>query len=140
MELWWPFPAAVPADAEVEAFVRAVGDAGVRLVGLNFFAGDLPGGDRAGWCPGPLDRVPRQHRGDHRHRGRLGCRAFNALYGNRVDDADPAAQDDLAVENLAVAGQAATRIGGTVLVEPVSGPPLSAADRRWRRRRDRPGR
>jgi hydroxypyruvate isomerase len=46
VEFWWPFAVAVPADAEVEAFVRAVGDAGVRLVGLNFFAGDMPGGDR----------------------------------------------------------------------------------------------
>ena len=54
---------------------------------------------------------------------RLGCRAFNALYGNRVEDADPAAQDELATENLALAGRAAARIGGTVLVEPVSGAP-----------------
>jgi hydroxypyruvate isomerase len=63
---------------------------------------------------------------------RLGCRAFNALYGNRVEGADPAAQDDLAVENLALAGRAAARIGGTVLVEPVSGadryPLRTAAD------------
>ena len=28
VEFWWPFAVAVPADAEVEAFVRAVGDAG----------------------------------------------------------------------------------------------------------------
>jgi hydroxypyruvate isomerase len=124
VELWWPFPEAVPADAEVEAFVRAVGDAGVRLVGLNFFAGDMPGGDRG------LVSWPARS-GEFRDNvevtigigERLGCRAFNALYGNRVDDVDPAAQDDLAVENLAVAGQAAARIGGTVLVEPVSGAP-----------------
>jgi hydroxypyruvate isomerase len=62
---------------------------------------------------------------------RLGCRGFNALYG-RVDDVSPQAQDDLAVENLALAGRAMARIGGTVLVEPVSGAPryplLTAAD------------
>ena len=34
---------------------------------------------------------------------RLGCRAFNALYGNRVDGASPAQQDELAAENLAAA-------------------------------------
>ena len=33
VELWWPVPEAVPPDAEVEAFVRVVADAGVRLVG-----------------------------------------------------------------------------------------------------------
>ena len=54
---------------------------------------------------------------------RLGCRAFNALYGNRVDDAAPQEQDELATENLAVAARAAERIGGVVLVEPVSGSP-----------------
>jgi hydroxypyruvate isomerase len=54
---------------------------------------------------------------------RLGCRAFNALYGNRVDDATPRQQDDLAVEHLTLAAAAAGRIGGVVLVEPVSGAP-----------------
>jgi hydroxypyruvate isomerase len=124
VEFWWPFAVAVPADGEVEAFVRAVGDAGVRLVGLNFFAGDMPGGDRG------LVSWPARS-GEFRDNvevtvgigERLGCRAFNALYGNRVEGADPAAQDDLAVENLAFAGRAAARIGGTVLVEPVSGAP-----------------
>jgi hydroxypyruvate isomerase len=133
VELWWPFPEAVPSDREVEAFVRSVGDAGVRLVGLNFFAGDMPGGDR-GLVSWP-DRA-----GEFRDNvevtvgigERLGCRAFNALYGNRVEGADPAAQDELATENLALAGRAAARIGGTVLVEPVSGadryPLRTAAD------------
>jgi len=51
-----------------------------------------------------------------------GCRAFNALYGNRLDGVDPAVQDDLAAENLALAAKAVARIGGTVLVESVSGP------------------
>jgi hydroxypyruvate isomerase len=53
---------------------------------------------------------------------RLGCRAF-ALYGNRVEGADPAAQDELATEQLALAGRAAARVGGTVLLEPLSGSP-----------------
>ena len=63
---------------------------------------------------------------------RLGCRAFNALYGNRTDDSTPDEQDAFAAENLALAARAAQRIGGTVLVEPVSGAPryplLTAAD------------
>jgi hydroxypyruvate isomerase len=124
VELWWPFAVAVPSDGEVDRFVQSVADAGVRLVGLNFFAGDMPGGDRG------LVSWPARS-GEFRDNvevtigigERLGCRAFNALYGNRVEGADPAVQDELAVENLAIAGRAAARIGGTVLVEPVSGAP-----------------
>jgi hydroxypyruvate isomerase len=124
VEFWWPFASAVPSDREVDGFVRAVGDAGVRLAGLNFFAGDMPGGDRG------LVSWPARS-GEFRDNlevtvdigEQLGCGAFNALYGNRVEGAGPAAQDDLAVENLALAGRAAARIGGTVLVEPVSGAP-----------------
>jgi hydroxypyruvate isomerase len=124
VEFWWPFATAVPSDGEVDRFVRSVSDAGVRLVGLNFFAGDMPGGDR-GLVSWPARSAEFRDNvevtigiGE-----RLGCRAFNALYGNRVEGADPAAQDDLAAENLAIAGRAAARIGGTVLVEPVSGAP-----------------
>ena len=124
VEFWWPFDQAVPSDNELDRFIRSVSDAGVRLVGLNFFAGDMPAGDRG------LVSWPARS-GEFRDNvevtvgigERLGCRAFNALYGNRVEDADPAAQDDLAVENLAIAGRAAARIGGTALVEPVSGAP-----------------
>jgi len=133
VEFWWPFDQAVPSDHELDRFIRSVSDAGVQLVGLNFFAGDMPAGDRG------LVSWPARS-GEFRDNvevtigvgERLGCRAFNALYGNRVEEADPAAQDDLATENLAIAGRAAARIGGTVLVEPVSGAPryplLTAAD------------
>lgn len=63
---------------------------------------------------------------------RLGTKGFNALYGLRQDDVDDAQQDDLAAENLGLAAAAVARIGGTVLVEPVSGadgyPLLTAQD------------
>jgi hydroxypyruvate isomerase len=130
VEFWWPFAEAVPADADIEAFVRAVEDAGVALIGLNFFAGDMPGGDR-GLVSWPArsaefrDNIPVVAAIGER----LGCTAFNALYGNRVDGASAAEQDDLAAENLALAARGVT---GTVLVEPVSGSPryplLTAAD------------
>jgi len=133
VEFWWPWPVAVPSDSDVDAFVSAVTDAGVQLVGLNFFAGDMPGGDRG------LVSWPARS-GEFRDNidvtvglgERLGCNAFNALYGNRTDDATPEEQDALATENLRLAARAAARIGGTVLVEPVSGAPryplLTAAD------------
>jgi hydroxypyruvate isomerase len=133
VEFWWPWPVAVPSDAEVDAFVAAVRDAGVQLAGLNFFAGDMPGGDR-GLVSWPARSAEFRDNIDVTVGlgEQLGCRAFNALYGNRVDGATPQEQDALAAENLALAARAARRIGGTVLVEPVSGAPryplLTAAD------------
>lgn len=133
VEFWWPFAEAVPADKDVDAFVAAVRDAGVQLVGLNFFAGDMPAGDR-GLVSWPARSAEFRDNLDVTVGigERLGCTAFNALYGNRVDDVAPEAQDELGAENLALAARAAARIGGTVLVEPVSGaeryPLLTAAD------------
>ena len=133
VEFWWPFSNAVPSDSEVDDFVRAIDDAGVSLVGLNFFAGDMPGGDR-GLVSWPArsaefrDNVPVVAAIGER----LGCTAFNALYGNRVDGVDAAAQDELGMQNLTIAAEGVAAIGGTVLVEPVSGAPryplLTAAD------------
>jgi hydroxypyruvate isomerase len=124
VEFWWPFAEAVPADRDVDAFVTAVSDAGVALVGLNFAAGDMPGGDR-GLVSWPARAAEfRDNVAVTTAIGeRLGCRAFNALYGNRLDGTDPAEQDDLAAEQLAFAARAVARIDGTVLLEPVSGAP-----------------
>ncbi len=124
VEFWWPFASSVPGDAEITRFERAVTDAGVRLAGLNFNAGDMPAGDR-----GLVSWIGRST--EFRDNvdvvagigGRLGCTGFNALYGNRRPAHTPEAQDDLAVENLAAAAAAVARIGGTVLLEPVSGAP-----------------
>ncbi|QGK70137.1 TIM barrel protein [Allosaccharopolyspora coralli] len=122
VEFWWPFASAAPADREVDAFAEAIEQAGVELVGLNFFAGDMPSGDR-----GVLSHPDRESEFTDSVQiavglgERLGCRAFNALYGNRLDGQDPSAQDEVAVQNLARAAKASSRIGGTVLVEPVSG-------------------
>lgn len=124
VELWWPWSdQPVPPDAEVDALVGAVRDAGVQLVGLNFFAGDLAGADcgvlsipaRAGQFRDNLDvavGIGEQ----------LAVAGFNALYGNRVDGVAPGRQDELAREQLALAASAAERIGATVLIESVSGP------------------
>jgi hydroxypyruvate isomerase len=124
VEFWWPWPVAVPSDAEIDQFAAAITDAGVQLVGLNFFAGDMPGGDR-GLVSWPARSSEFRDNIDVTVGlgERLGCRAFNALYGNRVDDSTPEEQDELAAENLSLAAKATQRIGGTVLVEPVSGSP-----------------
>ncbi|GAA3213137.1 hypothetical protein GCM10020256_13120 [Streptomyces thermocoprophilus] len=98
-----------PERSELDALKQAIEDAGVRLTGLNFYAGQLPGPDR-----GALS-VP----GEESERFRanidvaadfaasLGCTALNALYGNRVEGVDPAEQDALALENLVLAARAA---------------------------------
>ncbi|GAA4288401.1 hydroxypyruvate isomerase family protein [Georgenia daeguensis] len=124
LELWWPFPTATPDADEIDALVRALEKADVQLTGLNFLAGDMPAGDRGliSW-PGREAELRANLDVVTAIGERTGCRAFNALYGNRVEGADPAAQDDLGAENLHLAAQAVDRIGGTVLLEPVSGTP-----------------
>jgi hydroxypyruvate isomerase len=124
VEFWWPFAQAVPADKDVDAFVAAVQDAGVQLAGLNFFAGDMPGGDR-GLVSWPARSAEFRDNVDVTVGigERLGCKAFNALYGNRIDGTPPEYQDELGAQNLAFGARAVARIGGTVLVEPVSGAP-----------------
>ncbi|WP_030605413.1 TIM barrel protein [Streptomyces rimosus] len=112
VELWWPWTdAPVPAPRQLDALRDALRAAGTQLVGLNFYAGQLPGPDR-----GALS-VP----GEESERFRanvavaadfaqsLGCTALNALYGNRVQGVAPAAQDALALENLTLAARAAHR-------------------------------
>lgn len=147
VELWWPFPAVAPDPDEVDALVRALEEAGVRLTGLNLAAGDMPAGDRGlmSW-PGREAEVRANLDAVTAIAERTGCRHFNALYGNRLDGAGgegddgsgrgggvaAEAQDELAAANLHRAAQAVARVGGTVLVEPVSGvdayPLRTAAD------------
>ncbi|GAA4535776.1 hydroxypyruvate isomerase family protein [Amycolatopsis samaneae] len=133
VEFWWPFEVAVPAGDEVDAFVTAIRSAGVRLTGLNFFAGDMPAGDRGvlSW-PGRETEFAESLVIAVDIAERLGCRSFNALYGNRVDGAEPARQDALALRNLATAADAAAGIGAQLVLEPLSGadryPVKTAAD------------
>jgi hydroxypyruvate isomerase len=122
-ELWWTLDGPTPPDRELDALRRAFTDTGVQLTGLNFDAGDMAAGDR-GLLSRPAD--------SQRFRDNiaaaislaqpLGCRALNALYGNRVDDVPIEAQDQLALENLALAAQTAHGIGAIVLVEALNAP------------------
>lgn len=137
IESWWPWSTATPTQEEQDAFVTAVQDAGVQLIGLNFFAGDMPGGDR-----GLVSWVERQDEFAENIPvvvdlgRRLDCHAFNALYGNRIDaggpnDGSALEADEAAVLALAAAGRAVAQIDGVVLIEPVSGTPaypLKTAD------------
>jgi hydroxypyruvate isomerase len=133
VEFWWPFDTPTPPESDVKAFIRAIEDAGVQLTGLNFAAGDMPAGDR-GILSNPAMTQAFRDNVDIAVgiAETLGTRAFNALYGNRIDGETPENQDHVAAANLAYAGNAADAIGATVLIEPVSGAPryplITAAD------------
>jgi hydroxypyruvate isomerase len=122
VEFWWPFESATPPGEDVDAFIAAIDTAGVRLTGLNFFAGALPGPDR-----GVLSQPARSAEFlantevVARIAERTGTTGFNALYGLRVPGVDPAEQDRLALENTVAAANTVAKVGGTVLVEPISG-------------------
>ncbi|MQA97113.1 MAG: TIM barrel protein [Streptosporangiales bacterium] len=134
-EFWWPFAEAVPGDAEVDGFVSALADAGLALVGLNFYAGDMPGGQRGILSlPGRSAEFRDSVAVLAGIAERTGCRGFNALYGQRVGGVAAEEQDAIATENLVHAAAAVRPLGGTVLIESLTEgengpyPLLTAAD------------
>jgi hydroxypyruvate isomerase len=117
VEIWWPFTEAVPSTVEVERFTAAIRDAGVQLVGLNFFAGDMPAGDRGlvSWA-GRQPEFRANVEVTARIADQLGCTTLNALYGNFT-------AHELALENLAYAADVAAEVGAQIVLEPLSGAP-----------------
>ncbi|QEU90904.1 TIM barrel protein [Streptomyces kanamyceticus] len=125
VELWWPWvDAPTPEQSELDALKKAIEDAGVQLVGLNFYAGQLPGPDRGALSiPGEESEKFRANLAVAADFAKsLGCTALNALYGNRVDGVDPSFQDELALENLARAAREAHRVGAILLIEALNKP------------------
>ncbi|MFF1707393.1 TIM barrel protein [Streptomyces sp. NPDC058252] len=125
VELWWPWvDSPTPEQSELDALKKAIEDAGVQLTGLNFYAGQLPGPDRGALSiPGAESEKFRANidvAADFAQS--LDCKALNALYGNRVEGVDPAEQDTLALENLALAARAADRVGAILLIEALNKP------------------
>ncbi|MEU6823398.1 TIM barrel protein [Streptomyces atriruber] len=125
VELWWPWvDAPTPEQSELDALKKAIEDAGVQLVGLNFYAGQLPGPDRGALSiPGEESAKFRANLAVAADFAKsLGCTALNALYGNRVEGVDPAVQDELALENLVLAAREADRVGAILLIEALNKP------------------
>ncbi|NKZ05999.1 hydroxypyruvate isomerase family protein [Actinomadura latina] len=122
VEFWWPWNGEpVPSGAEVDAFCGAVEDAGVRLVALNLYAGDMAAGERGVLSdPSRAEEFRRSLGVLIRIAGRMGTRSFNALYGQRLDGVDAARQDRVATSNLVHAAGRVGEFGGTLLVEPLA--------------------
>lgn len=121
VEFWWSWKGMAPTDAEADAFVASIVDAGVVLVSLNFHAGDMAAGER-----GIVSHPART--GEFRENVyaaveiavRTGCTRLNSPYGLRVPGVPLAEQDAVAVENLAFAAEAAGKAGASVLVEAIN--------------------
>ncbi|MGH3245286.1 MAG: TIM barrel protein [Trebonia sp.] len=110
-----------PSDAEGDAFVRSIGDAGVELVSLNFHAGDMAAGERGILShPGRAGEFREHIAACVEIARRSGCTRLNAPYGLRVPGVDIAEQDAVAIENLAFAAGAAGKAGAAVLVEAIN--------------------
>ncbi len=121
VEFWWPWERTVPPDAEADAFVGSVQDAGVELVSLNFHTGDMAAGERGIVShPARAAEFRENVAAAVEIAGRTGCRRLNAPYGLRVPGVPAAEQDAVAVENLAIAAQAAEKAGAAVLVEAIN--------------------
>lgn len=123
VESWWPFAAPDPDPAEVDDLLAAIRDAGVRLVALNFWAGDMAAGERG--VATDAERSEELHRGIPALRAiarRTGCARFNLLVGRIHNGSDRDSQFEHAVRTVAAAAREVADIG-TVLLEPLSGLP-----------------
>lgn len=121
VETWWPFADAVPNEDMVSRFLDALRASEVGLSGLNFYAGDMPGGER-----GVASRPDRQEDLDKnieqvvRIAEATGCRAFNLLYGQLDPAWSDAEQHKTARAAIQRAAEAVGELGGVVLLEPLA--------------------
>jgi hydroxypyruvate isomerase len=120
VETWWPFAASSPGAAELDAFLTAVTDAEVGLRGLNFFAGDMPAGERGIACrPERRDELEANLETVLTIAAETGCRHFNLLYG-QLDESPLEAQQEAAVQSYRLAAAAVAHLDGVVLIEPLA--------------------
>jgi hydroxypyruvate isomerase len=123
VEFWWPFSAPDPDQAAVSRFIDALQQSGLRLVGLNVFAGDMAAGERGVLSiPGRERELAASVEVAAEVGAALGCTVFNALYGRRVPDLTVAEQYEHALRTLADTARTLEQVG-TVVLEPLSGVP-----------------
>ena len=119
VESWWPFPTPSPSTTELDAFVSAL--SGLRLNALNFYGGDIPGGERGiASHPDRADELAANTRAIVEIAERTGVRQFNLLYGQLDDRWSPETQHSTAVASIRAAATAVAGFGGKILLEPLS--------------------
>lgn len=121
VEMWWPFPDPVASRPKVDELLESLASAEVNLRGLNFFAGDMPGGER-GVASHPDRRTDLEANTEQvlDIARTTGCRHFNLLYGQRDPRWSPEEQDATALSAIVRAADAVEPIGGTILLEPLA--------------------
>lgn len=121
IEMWWPFGDPVAEEAEVTELLAHIDDAAVSLTGLNFYAGDMPAGDR-GIASHPDRRADLESNTQQllQIARATGCRHFNLLYGQRDDRWSPEEQDAAALDAITFAAVSVAEIDGVVLLEPLA--------------------
>lgn len=121
VESWWPFPGPIASAEQVNALIGALERAHVELSGLNFFAGDMPSGDRGIACrPDRQDELGLNTEQLVEIARRTGCRSFNLLYGQLDDRWSDAEQRDTAIRAVRTAATVLAEIDGIVLLEPLA--------------------
>jgi hydroxypyruvate isomerase len=115
IEMWWP------SGEDLEAVQRAVKEADLSVILLNFDAGDMPARDRG------LAADPERHEQFRENvpvalelARSLGCRKMNALLGHESPRMSCEEQFSLARENVRFAADAAREHGIEVLIEPLN--------------------
>jgi hydroxypyruvate isomerase len=115
VELWWP--GARDAGLLPELTERH----GLRLVSLNFDAGDMAAGDRGLMAdPARRDQFRANVPEALRIASACGCTKLNALVGLRQERYSLEAQLECALDNAAWAADQAAAIGGSLLIEAVN--------------------
>ncbi|ACQ81800.1 Xylose isomerase domain protein TIM barrel [Beutenbergia cavernae DSM 12333] len=121
IEMWWPFESPVPAASDLADLLLAIEDAGTALVAMNFFAGDMPAGERGVACD-PARAADLRANVDvvGAVAERTGCRRFNLLYGKLAPELDPPTQHAAAADAVAEAAATLHPTGAVVLLEPLA--------------------
>lgn len=121
IEMWWPFEVPAAEQEQVIAVEKAIEQAGVALTGLNFYAGNMAGGERGvASHPDRIDQLQANTVQVLQFARATGCRLFNLLYGQRDPRWTPREQDATAIGAIRAAATAVAPLGGTVLLEPLA--------------------
>ena len=121
IESWWPFADPVGTRDQVDSLVDAIARAGVALCAINFWAGDMPSGQR-GVTSHPDQGAVLSANTDQllQIAERTGCRQFNLLYGQLDERWSPQVQHDTAIEAYTAAADRVAGLGATILIEPLA--------------------